>query len=450
MSSPPRFNEISSIDDNDNSNDNDNDNDTFDSTTGAESLEDTTAWCVCRREELKRIDLIGTGRYCQVHREAIYSSERPPQVVAVKSIDPSKILRNLEAFHTAAGEMANEAGILRQVGHENIVELKGLSPEESFDPESWNPEKSPEMFLVFEVLRGTLSGRLKRWRKVPQSGKSRGRSRGLLSPSATRTIRHTTGKSGRRGAIRSSGRSTTAGVVPTGASSVAAAALLEIGLLHRRIEDTATGIARGMRYLHSRGIVLRDLKPANIGYDQEHNSVRLFDFGMAKKVELCEADEQCGSLRYMAPEVARSDPYNLTADVYGFGLVLWQVCSLELPFDGMNRQDHSDCVVYGNERPEVDPSWNLSLRILMKRAWESDPLKRPAMDSVYKILKTEICALRDGDDSGLEHTRRRSTFVIGRDSMVNKPRTREASSRRMSSLEYEGFEGRHVTVPNED
>ena len=122
-----------------------------------------------------------------------------------------------------------------------------------------------------------------------------------------------------------------------------------------------------------------------------------------------------GSLRYMAPEVARSEPYNLSADVYSFGLLLWQICSLELPYDGMNRQDHSELVVHGNERPPLDSSWSTPLRILMKRAWEPDPLVRPSMDSIYKILRREICALRDGDDSGLEHTRRRSTFVLGRD-----------------------------------
>jgi serine/threonine protein kinase len=158
-----------------------------------------------------------------------------------------------------------------------------------------------------------------------------------------------------------------------------------------------------------------------------------------------------GSLRYMAPEVARCDPYNLSADVYGFGLLLWQICSLDLPYDGMNRQDHSELVVYGNERPTVDSSWSTPLRILMKRSWEQDPLIRPAMDSIYKILRREICALRDGDDSGLEHTKRRSTFVIGRDSMVNKSRQRgPPMSVKPTSLDHEGVEGRHKTVPNEE
>ena len=121
----------------------------------------------------------------------------------------------------------------------------------------------------------------------------------------------------------------------------------------------------------------------------------------------------------MSPEVARCEPYNLTADVYSFGLLLWQVCSLFLPYDGMNRQDHSELVVYGNERPPLDSSWSTPLRILMKRAWEPDPSVRPSMDSIYKILRREILALRDGDESGLEHFSRRSTFVLNRDSVAN-------------------------------
>jgi serine/threonine protein kinase len=128
----------------------------------------------------------------------------------------------------------------------------------------------------------------------------------------------------------------------------------------------------------------------------------------------------------MAPEVARSEPYNLTADVYSFALLLWQVCSLDLPYDGMNRQDHSELVVHGNERPPLNSSWSTPLRILMKRAWEPDPSVRPSMDSIYKILKREICALRDGDESGLEHQTRRSTFVLDRDSAAN-PRNKDTS-----------------------
>jgi serine/threonine protein kinase len=173
--------------------------------------------------------------------------------------------------------------------------------------------------------------------------------------------------------------------------------------------------------------------------------VKIFDFGLAKELdpslrhgctEFYELSGNTGSLRYMSPEVARCEPYNLTADVYSFGLLLWQVCSLLLPYDGMNRQDHSDLVVYGNERPQLDSAWSTPLRILMKRAWEPDPSVRPSMESIYKILRREICALRDGDETGLEHFSRRSTFVLNRDSVSNGGDARQRASiksRRMAS-----------------
>lgn len=158
--------------------------------------------------------------------------------------------------------------------------------------------------------------------------------------------------------------------------------------------------------------------------------------------ELYELSGNTGSLRYMSPEVARSEPYNLSADVYSFGLLLWQTCALDLPYDGMNRQDHSELVVYGNERPQLDSSWSTPLRILMKRAWESDPLVRPSMDSIYKILRREICALRDGDDSGLEHTKRRSTFVLNRDAAgkdAEAAKAAKASRIKADGLDHEGL-----------
>lgn len=176
--------------------------------------------------------------------------------------------------------------------------------------------------------------------------------------------------------------------------------------------------------------------------------VKLFDFGLAKELddtmksgycsEFYELSGNTGSLRYMAPEVALSEPYNLSADVYSFGLLLWQMCSLDLPYDGMSRTDHSLFVVKGNERPVLDPSWSTPLRIVMKRAWEPDPSLRPSMDSTHKILKREIVALRDGDTSGLEYSRKNSTFTLQRESILNQnqgqPKQQERRGSGLSGL----------------
>ena len=82
----------------------------------------------------------------------------------------------------------------------------------------------------------------------------------------------------------------------------------------------------------------RDIKPNNIGFLPNGRLV-LFDFGLAKLWKI-DADDtqtrrltgQTGSLRYMAPEVATSQPYNHKAEVFSFATCLWQMCSHEVPY----------------------------------------------------------------------------------------------------------------------
>jgi serine/threonine protein kinase len=188
----------------------------------------------------------------------------------------------------------------------------------------------------------------------------------------------------------------------------------------------------------------RDLKPDNIGFDIR-GDVKLFDFGLAKELDETMKSGYCsdfyelsgntGSLRYMAPEIALSEPYNLTADVYSFGLLLWQVCSLDLPYDGMTRRDHAEYVVRGSERPTLSSTWSTALRIVMKRSWEPNPATRPSMDSIHKILRQEIAAMRDGDETGLENIKRRSTFVLNKESVANPVQTLTKASELMLSAQ---------------
>eukprot|EP00568_Trieres_chinensis_P009063 CAMPEP_0183314746 /NCGR_PEP_ID=MMETSP0160_2-20130417/49439_1 /TAXON_ID=2839 ORGANISM="Odontella Sinensis, Strain Grunow 1884" /NCGR_SAMPLE_ID=MMETSP0160_2 /ASSEMBLY_ACC=CAM_ASM_000250 /LENGTH=93 /DNA_ID=CAMNT_0025480145 /DNA_START=1 /DNA_END=279 /DNA_ORIENTATION=- len=92
-----------------------------------------------------------------------------------------------------------------------------------------------------------------------------------------------------------------------------------------------------MEYLHENRIVFRDLKPQNIGFDDK-NKVKIFDFGIARKLD--PGDEKhptgnTGTLRYMAPEVAKCKNYGLEVDVYSFGMLLWEICKWKKPFHKM-------------------------------------------------------------------------------------------------------------------
>eukprot|EP00028_Trichosphaerium_sp_Am-I-7-wt_P011976 CAMPEP_0168520824 /NCGR_PEP_ID=MMETSP0405-20121227/8275_1 /TAXON_ID=498012 /ORGANISM="Trichosphaerium sp, Strain Am-I-7 wt" /LENGTH=274 /DNA_ID=CAMNT_0008541895 /DNA_START=35 /DNA_END=856 /DNA_ORIENTATION=- len=93
---------------------------------------------------------------------------------------------------------------------------------------------------------------------------------------------------------------------------------------HRRM-IWAQDIACAMAYLHSRGIVYRDLKCKNLLLD-ENNRVKLCDFGFARVVSTKERpNTMCGTDDFMAPEVILGLDYNERADIFSYGLVMLEL-----------------------------------------------------------------------------------------------------------------------------
>jgi serine/threonine protein kinase len=123
-------------------------------------------------------------------------------------------------------------------------------------------------------------------------------------------------------------------------------------------------------------------------------TVKILDFGLAKIVENAsvECDDaytmsgETGSLRYMAPEVADALPYNAGADVYSFGIILWEINASKKPYEGLNRELFYERVVHGGERPPLNKKWPQDLTSLMKECWDADMRNRPSFRSVVERL----------------------------------------------------------------
>ena len=149
--------------------------------------------------------------------------------------------------------------------------------------------------------------------------------------------------------------------------------------------------------------------------------IKIFDFGLATELKASKKTDDglykltgmTGSPRYMAPEVALEQHYNEKCDVYSFALMLWQMYALKTPFELYGMKSMKSRVWTGElKRPYVDSSWPVPLKNLLKRAWSQDLHQRPAFTQVSKILRSECVRVRDGNEDGLEHSRRRSTFVF--------------------------------------
>lgn len=157
-------------------------------------------------------------------------------------------------------------------------------------------------------------------------------------------------------------------------------------------------LADALAYCQARaipgGMVLhRDLKPDNVGFTLD-GTVKLMDFGLSRIVdnaspfseETYHMSGETGSLRYMAPEVASTRPYNHKADVYSFGVILWELITRKKPYEGMNRQLFYQRVVNGGERPPLIKKWPKDLQSLLTECWSPIISQRPNFEQIVERL----------------------------------------------------------------
>ncbi|KAK4530434.1 hypothetical protein CCYA_CCYA04G1291 [Cyanidiococcus yangmingshanensis] len=168
-------------------------------------------------------------------------------------------------------------------------------------------------------------------------------------------------------------------------------------LLHRRREvlsplrkkSMALDVCRGMAYLHDRGLMHRDLKSSNLLVDSSYR-VKIGDFGLSKSIRyiaLCQPmTGNCGTPQYMAPEVLASTPYGAGADVFSFGVLLWELLAEELPYQGMEPMRVIAAVLHMNERPPLNRHWHPDLVQLLRECWDRNPSKRPTFQALVKRL----------------------------------------------------------------
>ncbi|CAI0407480.1 unnamed protein product [Linum tenue] len=163
--------------------------------------------------------------------------------------------------------------------------------------------------------------------------------------------------------------------------------LEEKSLAMEKLIGFALDIARGMEYIHSRGVIHRDLKPENILIDEDFH-LKIADFGIACEEAYCDLlVDDPGTYRWMAPEMIKKKSYGRKVDVYGFGLMLWEMVAGTIPYEEMNPIQAAFAVVNKNMRPVIPTNCPPAMKALIEQCWSLQPEKRPEFWQVVRVLE---------------------------------------------------------------
>lgn len=111
-------------------------------------------------------------------------------------------------------------------------------------------------------------------------------------------------------------------------------------LEYREATNIATKVAQALEFANNKGIVHRDVKPHNV-LIADNGDVKITDFGIARAVSdttIVDStrDNVMGSVHYFSPEMAKGEQVNEKSDIYSFGILLFEMLTGRVPFDGDN------------------------------------------------------------------------------------------------------------------
>jgi serine/threonine-protein kinase len=158
------------------------------------------------------------------------------------------------------------------------------------------------------------------------------------------------------------------------------------------------GIVLGMRFIHSSGFIHQDLKPANIFLNADGRAL-IGDFGASR---LTWSDDtptgNTGTAHYAAPEQFKTDIPTVEADVFSFGLILYEILTglavfpaTLTPFEII--REHN-----GTVRPAIPDHVCRPMRELIRRCLSRNPGDRPAFDGILDFLESNHFEIFPGCD----------------------------------------------------
>lgn len=172
-----------------------------------------------------------------------------------------------------------------------------------------------------------------------------------------------------------------------------------------RICSILTDTSKALRYLHRRGVVHKDVKPANVLYDTATGRSLLTDFGISDELgsnptEESSSQQEMGTVPFLAPEIFRGEPYSEASDMWALGVMLFAMIHGRLPFQAPTYIGMRDLVYRGVPKLEVPRDYAL-VEPFLRRLLNPDPKLRITSKQLRDAgLTDQIMAMSGTSDTG--------------------------------------------------
>jgi serine/threonine protein kinase len=158
------------------------------------------------------------------------------------------------------------------------------------------------------------------------------------------------------------------------------------GMPPERVARYGAALADALAYVHERGLVHRDVKPANV-LITEDGRVHLADFGIARLVDSAHqtrTGDVLGTPAYFAPEQVAGEPVGPPADIYALGIVLLECLTGKRPFEGTAMEVAMARLA---RAPEIPPGTTSDWASLLTAMTRRVPAERPGAEQVADALR---------------------------------------------------------------
>jgi serine/threonine protein kinase len=149
-------------------------------------------------------------------------------------------------------------------------------------------------------------------------------------------------------------------------------------------------IAEGLNEIHKLELIHRDLHCGNIlNYK---NFTYITDLGLCRPANVKPSQNECkelyGVLPYVAPEALRGKEYTQESDIYGFGIIAYEVCTGLPPYHDIVHDNFLGISICQGLRPKSNYKIPQLILDIIKQCWDADPSKRPKTNELENLLAT--------------------------------------------------------------